>query len=270
MRSASTLVPVLVGALLSGCVFVQGEAVEFDERIEVDGVDTIRVDLPDSDVRIGGVPTEQGITPELRWAGAWVGYGGTSDVATDHASAAFLDAQRVDRTVRLSPRIPAEAQGSVGLVLDGIEMPAEADLELRCGIGEVEVVDLSGAVSIYSTGGDVIAHTTGPGLDVYTERGYVDATAVGYLEVYSGFGNLILEQRGSEEDVLAETRVGSVQLTVPADAKISYQIEARDIRVDTPLVATITTGFYERQTDVDGPLVRIAAPNGEVVVRTPE
>lgn len=269
MRALSSIVPVVVGLLLTSCVFAQGEPVEFDERVALDGVDTVRVQLPDTEVRVGGVVTEEGATPELHWAGRWIGYGGTSDVARDHASAVFLEAQRVGRTVRLSPRIPAEAQGLVGLELDGIEMPAEADLELRAAIGPIRVEDISGAVSITTTGGDVEATTTGPGLDVYTDAGFVEATSVGYLEVYSGFGNLVLEQLGPEEDVLARTDVGSIDLVVPADGKFSYQIEAREIRVDTPLVTTVTTGFYERQTDVDGPLIHLAAPNGEVVVRTP-
>lgn len=195
----------MVGAGLVGTVpeMVRDAQTEHIALGSATGELTMRAGQGDMTVREVGAGEEPGITAEKHWSfiepevhveteggvtSAWLECPGISNVGQCYASWTVL-------------------------------VPVGTDVELRPGVGDVEVTGLTGAVTVNGSVGDVHVDGSPSSLDVNTSVGEVTAVL-----------------REPAEQVSLRSSVGDITLTLPGGVAYDVSaagIEPADVRVET-------------------------------------
>ena len=106
-----------------------------------------------------------------------------------------------------------------------ITAPSEMAVEVNTGMGEVNVSDTNGKVTIFNDFGDVIVENIEGALNVETKSGRVEASSVNAgstnIELFSGFGNVSLE-KAYGKDVKLGSSSGGLEMN---DVRASGDIE---------------------------------------------
>lgn len=270
---------------LAGCAFGFRAMVEFDGSAGLDGVGTVILDLPDTDVTVNPTGTEA-----VTWRGRWTSFGGSEKEAEKAAESPRLvfdtDTGNYagNRVVRLTEDIPLVLDGLVELELESVELPRTVALEIRVPRGDVSV-RRSGAIGVSDIAPAIIEVDEGD-VSVTVAADVTVRSGVGAVDVEAGGSVRILNRRGAvylrHGGIVAEggstptpeieivSRRGDVDVHLADDdyAGMRFDLEGREIRVDTPMATTVASGAWSSVVG-DGSLrVTVRARGGDVLIRT--
>lgn len=218
--AGAAVVGLLVGA---GAVATVPEMVrDADEQVITVPPDTVRLDLRgdvgDVDVRAAAGGEEARVTASKHWSFREPVARVTSQ---DGALSVSLDCPRV-------PSVLGRCDADWEVVV-----PAGTDVVVRAGVGDVEVIGLTGEVAVHGSVGDVLVSGAPSSLDVATSVGEVD---------------VVLDEPA--ESVRVRTSVGDVALRLPEgvtyDVRAASSLEPATVEVDSsstsPYEVEVSTG----------------------------
>ncbi len=266
MRRHFTIATGLV--MLTACVLgYRGLAAVAGEH-DLAGIDEIRIDLPDTPMTVTGCSAGTEACPEvLSYRGAWQSTGGTGRDAERNATAPRLRFSTDGAFAALVAVVPLEVVGQVDLVMDEISVPDDRDLDLRTGVGDVQVVGVVASVVIDVEVGDVSVFGADAGLGVHTGRGDLQIETPGAADVETGRGSVDVTQTGEGRDLRVHADAGSVVVRLASDANLELTIDTPDtIRIQTDAITTVTSGHFERRTGSGNVRVELSSNGGDVEV----
>ncbi len=217
------------------------------EVVDAEGVSVIDIDNTNGRVIVTGTETDE-ITIVARISDGLRATGNSSRVVGD----------------RLEIRATCPLFGSMWCAVDyQIEVPAGIDLDINADDGRVEVVDVSGALTIDDDNGSIdIRGADGP-LRATTDNGSVHATGVRSetVSVDSDNGSVEIVMVTPPRALEATTDNGRVDVVLP-DTPDAYAVDIdtdngsvrNDVRTDPTSSRTIT----------------VSSDNGSVTVRYPD
>lgn len=246
-----------------GCVLGFRGAAHFSEEHEIDGIRTVRLELPSTPIRMHGCASCPAV---LRYDGRWLSTGGTQRDADANARVPHLALERGDGLAVLRAVIPLSVSGEVELELADLALPGDLDLEVRTRVGDVAIDGVLGYVVVeIETGQVTIDGATG--LEVVTQFGAIEVASPGPVELRTGEGEVRLRQTGEPEDAVIVTGLGDIAVELADDADLDLQITTRgSIHVDTPRIRTTTSDRFERRTGDGSVVVRLQSARGRVEV----
>lgn len=246
----------LSALLACACVLgYRGEA-DFSASHDLEGVDEIRIELPDTPLSVSGCAAGTEGCPEvLTYEGRWVSLGGTKSDAEDNAVAPRLRFTKDGGFAALQADVPLSREGLVDLEMDEVRLPDDRDLDLRTGIGDVEVVGIVASVLVDVDVGDVRVIGADEGLGVYTRRGRIEVETPGHADLRSDLGSIEVTQTsfgtegGNARELTVRAGGGDVVVHLASDGDITLDVRTDGtIRVSTPAISTVTSGALERRT----------------------
>lgn len=263
---AATVSTATGGAI--GCAIGFRGAVEVEGTFSLVDIDAVRVALPDTPIAVLGQP----LATELRIDGVWVSVGGSRGAAVDNASAPRLQFAREGRFGALTAVVPLESRDVVDLEVGSISMPDDRDLEIWTGVGDVEVAQIRGNISIDVDAGHVTVFGGDEGVAVNTGAGDLEIESPGNLDAYTGEGSILVRQSGvGGNDVIVTSERGDISVHLRSDANLDLRIVAAgDIRVHTRTVSTVTAGSFSREVGNGNVKIWLTTGAGSVTVRLDE
>jgi hypothetical protein len=266
-------------ALLVGCALgFRGEA-PFTGEHALEGTDSLRIDLPDTPLTVVACAADDPETcpQSLRYDGAWLSVAGSRQDARDAAATPTLVFERdqIQAGVEgeqgafatLRAEVPLSVDGTLDLELDMIELPDDRHLDLRTGLGDVDVRGTVASVLVDVGVGDVLVRGADDGLAVRTGLGNLDIVTPGHAELHTGQGNVILVQSGAARDLRARTELGTIKVTLASDADVDLEITTRGrITVRTPSIAVVGSGRFARRNGDASVRIELSSPRGDIEV----
>jgi hypothetical protein len=262
-RSAWALL-VLVGCALG----YRGEAT-FTGEHALDGTDALLIDLPDTPLTVVACAADDPETcpASLRYEGTWLSVAGSPKDARDAASAPTLAFERDGAFASLRAELPLAFDGTLDLELDTLELPDDRHLDLRTGLGDVDVRGTVASLVVDVGVGDVRVRGADGGLAVRTGLGELDIETPGHAELHTGEGNVTLVQTGAARDLRVRTELGNVKVTLSSDADIDLSISTRGrIIVRTPSITVVGSGRFARRNGDGSIRVELSSPRGDIEV----
>lgn len=256
-------------ALLGACTLGVRARGAFVLEHPLEGASAVIIDLPSTPVAVRGC---DGAVPEscpdaLQVAGWWHAVGGTSAQARRTAERPALSFTAHEGLVRVDADIPLEVEGLVDLELDEVTMPDEIDLEVRSGLGDVQLRALAGSVLVDAEVGDVDVRGPMRSTGIRVGEGQVVFEGAGPLDVRVQHGGVRAEQTAGAAQARIVAPAGDVELMLGDDADVDLTIEsAGRIRVQTDAFSAATTGLYRARSGTGATRVEIEA-GGDVAVR---
>jgi hypothetical protein len=263
--------PILSLLLLTGvsaCVLGHRGVVALEADYPLTGIDAIRLELPDTPLTIVGSPT----ATSLSLSGYWSSVGGSQQIAADNVTAPALDFARDGRFAILSAIIPLAARDLVDLELTDFTMPADRDLEIWSGLGDIQVAHVEGNISIDLDAGHIEVFGGAGGVGVRTGAGDLEIISTGNVSGSTRSGQIHVVQEGvGGGDIVMSALYGDIDVELAADANLDLQIAAGgDIRVQTSTVSTVTSRRFVREVGNGAVKIWLEAPYGRVTVRLRE
>lgn len=244
-----------------GCVFGYRGLVPFAGEATLAGVDTVRIELPPTELTLLGDPT----TLDLHWEGRFVVLGATRKDALGQAELLDLQWETYQRVGRLSEAWPA-AQADIAQ-LEQIELTsAPSRAHEIVGEGDVFVTGIDAFTSVVLETGNI--EILG-GLDevrASTGEGYVYIASAARVDVEVGRGAVTLEL---DDPRATEVHTeGAVEIAVESSDDLAIDIaDAGTIIVDLDGVAHVgQSSFHRNLGDASRPL-RVRAGGGRVELR---
>ncbi len=272
-RQAATRTPALMRMILAvslglGCALGYRGVTSFDAEFSVDEIDAVRLDLPDTPISVLGDPTATSLTIE----GAWVSVGGSAQVAADNTTAPQFYFAREGRFAELSALIPVASADLVDLELGGVTLPIDRDLELWTGVGDIEVAQVEGNISVDIEAGRVTIFGGAEGIAVRTGAGDIEIETTGNTSATTGRGDVRISQLGAGgNELVITTNYGSIDAILRSDANLNLDLKASgDIRVQTRTVSTVSQGSFVRQVGNGNVRIQLDAHGGDIRVRLDE
>lgn len=259
----------IFGAGLSlACALGFRGATEVDAVYSLDEIDAVRISLPDTPMSVLGDPV--GVSLEVE--GVWYSVGGSSRAAADHSTAPSLFFAREGRFGELSAVIPTASRDLVDLELGEVRIPSDRDLELRTGLGDVDISQVEGNLSVDVDAGRVTIFGGADGIGVRTGVGDIEIETTGNTTASTGRGDVVISQLGAGgNDLIISTSYGSIDAVLRSDSNLDLNLEASgDIRVQTRTVSTVTTGSFVRTIGNGSVTVELRALGGDINVRLDE
>jgi hypothetical protein len=264
---------ILAGVFGSGCVIGYLGEVTVSGSEDLEGIRSVLVDLPDTPLPV----IASAVGPEgahLGYRARWHSVGGTRKDAEDNTLEPKLDFQEVDEFARLTAAVPVELEDLLDLEMESIELPADRDLELVTGVGDVEVTGLEGGLFVDVSVGDVRVdcgigdeRCGRGGVAVETGRGRIKVYTRGNADLYSGGGSVELYQQGaSQRDVYIYTGSGDVVVELASDANLDLEAWGHTIFVSTDTIDTIAHGYVRREVGNGTHRVAVATGGGDVEI----
>ncbi|MEZ4384311.1 MAG: DUF4097 family beta strand repeat-containing protein [Nannocystaceae bacterium] len=262
------LIPSLLAASLGlACAlgFRGATAVEADYSLaEIDGV---RINLPDTPVTVLGAPLSSSLAIE----GVWYSVGGSRAVAAENSTTPLLNFAREGRFGELTAIIPTEVRDVVDLELSEVRLPPDRDLEIWTGLGDVEVAQVEGNISIDVDAGHVTVFGGAEGVAIRTGAGDIEIETTGNTTATTDRGGVVVTQLGAGgNDLVITAAYGDIEATLRSDANLDLDLVGGDIRVQTRTVSTVTSGSFKREIGNGSVKVWLSARGGNVTVRLDE
>jgi len=260
----------LVSVSVAGCVLgFRGEALVEAEH-DLGQTEELRIALPDTPLTVVACAADVPETcpPVLSYTGRWASVGGTRAEARDAAARPTLWFERDGGFATLRAEVPLEVDGEVDLWMDEIRLPDDRDLDLRTGLGDVDVRGTEASVVVDVGVGDVRIRGGEGGLGVRTGLGDVDVETAGHAELTTGDGDVVVVQTGSPRDLRVRTEDGRIEVTLASDADLDLEIRTTGrISVRTSSITTVTTDRLLRRIGNGSVHVVLDSPGGDVDVR---
>jgi len=258
----------IVATLGLACALGFRGATEVRGEFSLDEIDVVRIDLPDTPMAILGDPLATSLDVE----GVWYSVGGSSQAATDNAEAASLFFAREGRFAALTAVIPTASRDLVDLELGEVTMPSDRDLELWTGLGDIEVAQVEGNISIDVGAGRVTVFGGADGVAIRTGAGDVEIETTGHTSATTERGDVVVSQLGAGgNDLVISTSYGNIDATLRSDANLNLDLEASgSIRVQTRTVSTVSQGSFSREVGNGNVRIQLSARGGNITVRLDE
>jgi Putative adhesin len=261
----------MAALLLCGCALgFRGEAA-FTGTHSLDGTLELRIELPDTPLTVEACAADDPETcpAELHYEGKWLSVAGSRQDARDHAATPTLVLERDEGFATLRAELPLEVEGTVDLAMGTLRLPDDRDLDLRTGLGDVEVRGSEASVVIAVDMGDVRVRGADGGLAVHTGLGDLDVVTAGHAELHTDDGHVRVEQSGAPRDLRAHTGRGEITVTLASDADLDLEIHtAGRITVRTPSITTLTSGRLVRRQGNGSIRIELRSPRGDIEVRS--
>lgn len=264
MRARPTCL--VIAATLGACVFGwRGEA-EIVGDHDLAGIETVRIDLPSTPMSIDGCePLAPGACPErLRYVLRVLATGGSEADARAHATKPALVFETDAGLARLQADIPLAVRGLVDLELDAMELPADRDLEVHTGLGDVDIHGMRGAVTVVVERGEVVIDGGDAGIAVRLGAGDIDVRTSGEVDLDTRAGDVSVVQDGgarrvfvdAEGDVEIELASSDdLELDLVAGGSISVQTTSVVALADHELARTVGAGTIRVEIRAQGDVV---------------
>lgn len=272
-RRARALRPgsMVVALGLVSCVLgFRGEAA-FEGEHDLSQTDELRLSLPDTPISIVACAAEDPelCPPSLMYEGRWLSVAGSRADARDDAATPTLRFERDGEFATLRAEVPLRVDGAVDLVMGELRLPDDRHLDVRTGVGDVAIHGTEASVVVDIDVGDVEIRGALGGLGVHTGQGDLDVVTPGHADLYTGAGDVVVEQSGDPRDLSVRADRGRITVTLASDADIDLEIRTRDrISVRTPSITTVTSGHFARRNGNGSVAVVLSSGGGEVEVRS--
>ena len=255
--------------LLVGCALgYRGEA-PFTGEHALEGTDALRVELPDTPLTVVACAADdpESCPASLRYEGTWLSVAGSRQDARDAAATPTLVFERDEQFATLRAELPLAFDGTLDLEMGELRLPDDRHLELRTGLGDVEVRGTEASVVVDVGVGNVLVRGADGGLAVRTGLGEVDVETPGHAEVHTGEGHVTLVQTGAARDLRIRTELGNIEVTLSSDADVDLEIRTRGrILVRTPSITVVGSGRFARRNGDGSVRVELSSPRGDIVV----
>jgi hypothetical protein len=263
--------------LLVGCALgYRGEAA-FTGEHALEGTDALRIELPDTPLTVVACAADdpQTCPASLRYSGAWLSVAGSRQDARDAAATPTLVFERDQPSggqpeggfATLRAELPLAFDGTLDLELGELRLPDDRHLELRTGLGDVEVRGPEASVVVDVGVGDVLVRGADGGLAVRTGLGALDIETPGHAELHTGEGHVKLVQTGAARDLRIRTELGNIEVTLSSDADVDLEIRTRGrILVRTPSITVVGSGRFARRNGDGSVRVELSSPRGDIEV----
>lgn len=263
-RSSAFALVLLVGCALG----YRGEA-PFTGEHDLADTDSLRIQLPDTPLTVVACAADDPETcpQSLRYDGAWLSVAGSRQDARDAAATPTLVFERDGMFATLRAEVPLSVDGTLDLELGTLALPDDRHLDLRTGLGDVDVRGTVASVLVDVGVGDVLVRGADDGLAVRTGLGNIDVVSPGHAELHTGQGNIVLEQSGAARDLRARTELGTIAVTLASDADVDLVITTQGrITVRTPSIAVVGSGRFERRNGDASVRIELSSPRGDIEV----
>lgn len=254
-------------ASLAACVFAwRGEADLVGDH-DLLGIAAVRIDMPSTPMSVQACePDAPGACPErLRYAGRVLATGGSAADARAHATQPALVFERDGALALLGVDIPLAIRGLVEFELAAIELPADRDLELHTGLGDIDVHGVRGALTIDVEQGDVEVDGGDAGVAIALGAGDIDVRTAGDADLEIGAGTITLVQDGAPRHVVIDA-AGDVEVELAASADLDLEIRASGaISVRTAAIVALADRALRRRVGAGTIRVEIRA-GGDVTL----
>lgn len=263
-RTQALFRTILVVSLGLACSLGYRGVTSVEAEFSLDEIDAIRIDLPDTPISVLGDP----VATSLEVEGAWYSVGGSASVAADNTAAPQFIFVREGRFAELSAVIPVASADLVDLELGTLTLPPDLDLELWTGVGDIEVAQVEGNISVDIEAGRVTIFGGAEGIAVRTGVGDVEIETTGNASVTTGRGDVRISQLGAGgNEFVITTNYGSIEVTLRSDANLNLDLRASgDIRVQTRTVSTVSQGSFVRQVGNGNVRIQLDARGGDIRV----
>jgi hypothetical protein len=244
-----------------GCVFGYRGLVPFAGEATLAGIDTVRIELPPTELSLLGDPTAL----DLRWQGRFAVLGATRKDAIGQAEQLDLRWETYQRVGRLSEAWPAE-QADIAQ-LEQIELssaPSRAH-EIR-GEGDVFVAGIDAFTSVVLDSGNIEVFGGVDEVRATTGEGFVHIATAARVDVEVGAGAVTLEL---DDPRATEVHTeGPVEIAVALSDDLAIDIaDAGTIVVDLDTVAHVGTSSFQRNLGAGSRPLRVRAGGGRVDLR---
>ncbi len=233
----------------------------------------MRIDLPDTPLTVVACAADDPETcPEsLRYDGAWLSVAGTRQDARDAAATPTLvlerDQSQGSAFAVLRAKVPLAVDGTLDLELGTVSLPDDRHLDLRTGLGDVDVRGTVASVVVDVRVGDVLVRGADGGLAVRTGLGDLDIETPGHAELHTDEGNVTLVQTGNARDLRAHTELGHMKITLSSDADVDLDIRTRGrIVVRTPSITVVGSSRFSRRNGDGSVRIELSSPRGDIEV----
>lgn len=270
----------LTAVLLVGCTLgYRGEA-PFTGEHALAGTQSLRIELPDTPLTVVACAADDPETcPEsLRYDGVWLSVAGSRQDARDAAATPTLVFERDQLPgasvgelgggfATLRAEVPLAVDGTLDLELGTVVLPDDRHLDLRTGLGDVDVRGTEASVLVDVGVGDVVIRGADGGLSVRTGLGDLDIVTPGHAELQTSEGDVTLTQSGAARDLRIATGLGSIEVVLASDADIDLEIETRGrITVRTPSITVVGSGHFARRNGNASVRIELRSPRGDIDV----
>jgi hypothetical protein len=261
IRPACMVVLGFTGACVLG---FRGEA-DFAGEASLNGLDTVMLDLPPTELVLAGDAARSYID----WQGTWVSIGGSSADALAAARAPQLSWESFQTVGRLSALVGIELRDLTSLEHLDVQSASYLAHEI-VGTGSVFVTGIDAYVSVTLDGGDVEILGGTEQLHVSTTRGDIDLTTSAAVDAYSGIGRVTVRAE-VPRDIEIDT-TGRVRVELADASNFDIDIEGAGlVVVELDDVAHIGPGSYRRVIGAGSHTLRIRSNGGAVdVVMAPD
>ncbi len=247
MRSLVT--SIVIAMTLGACVFGWHGEAEIVGDHDLAGIRTVRIDLPSTPMFVDACePESPGACPErLRYVLRVLATGGTEADARAHATKPALVFERDGALARLQADIPLAVRGLVDLQLDAMELPADRDLELHTGLGDIDVHGVRGAITIEIDRGRVVVDGGDAGIAVRVGDGDIEVHARGEVDLETGAGNVLVVQDAGPRRVFIDAG-GDVEVELASSDDLDLDLAAGgSISVQTTAVVALADDHLVRR-----------------------
>lgn len=255
--------------LLVGCALgYRGEA-PFTGEHALEGTESLRIELPDTPLTVVACAADDPETcPEsLRYDGVWLSVAGSRQDARDAAATPTLVFERDGGFATLRAEVPLAVDGTLDLELGTLVLPDDRHLDLRTGLGDVDVRGTEASVLVDVGVGDVVIRGADGGLSVRTGLGDLDIVTPGHAELQTSEGDVTLTQSGAARDLRIATGLGNIEVTLASDSDIDLDIETRGrITVRTPSITVVGSGRFARRNGDASVRIELRSPRGDIDV----
>lgn len=263
---------------LGACVIgFRGKAAIRGEH-DLVGIEEVRIELPDTPIDVvacTAVPDEPEdavpICPEtLSYRAVWSSTAGTAKDAEDTAAKPTIQVAREDGFALMTAVVPISVAGLVDLEMETIELPADRDLHIEGGVGDVAIDGPAATVTVSIEVGDVSVIGGDAGLAVATGLGAIEVVTAGHADLRTDRGPVRVEQTVGSRDLQVHTGDGNIEVTLADDADVDLVVRATgSIRVDTPQITTITERSLQRRVGTGSVTVELVTGRGSVEIHGP-
>lgn len=253
---------------VSCVVAARGEAAFSGSHQLSSAVQQLQVDLGDSPLEIQACDADVPATcpGELRYDGVWRAVGGTPKDARSNAGAAAIVFEQSDSLASLAAATPTSLLDLVDLEFGTLRLPGDLHLDIRTGLGDIEVYGVRASVTASAQVGDVVIEGGDAGLAVRTGLGDVVVETAGHADLRTRVGDIEVVQSAARSLTAVADR-GHIRVVLADDANIDLEIRAAGtIRVHTGAIETITSGSFQRRTGSGATIIVLFSDKGDVTV----